>query len=317
MSESLNGEACEKKLYILGHPVSHSKSPVMYNALYEALGLPWHYDFMDLPSDSDARDFLKARDFLSVNITTPYKPIAYEVATHKAASAQLAQGVNLLVVKDEAMIGYNVDGEGCVRFLELAGVCFKEAKVAVCGTGPTALAILHSAVQAGASEVLLLGRDKDRACRVIGRYMDTYRHLAMTAIDMPSAVEGHLGFGEAYRHAEFKYGSYATSKKAIAEADVIIDATSLGMHDGDPAPFDIGLLSSGQVVMDTVYGHGTTAIIQAAQDAGCQAFDGAGMLVSQAVLSATIVCEVQGVELELTYDEMFRLMSKAAAFNCG
>ena len=76
-----------ESLYLLGHPIEHSKSPVMYNAVYARLGLPWRYELADLAGEEEARAFLAARDFLSVNITTPYKPHAFEAATHKAASA--------------------------------------------------------------------------------------------------------------------------------------------------------------------------------------------------------------------------------------
>lgn len=304
----------KENLYILGRGISHSKSPAMYNALYEKLGLPWEYDFADIPTVEEAESFLRARDFLSINITTPYKPEAYEAADFKAATAQLAKGVNLLVNKDGTLVGYNVDGQGCVAYLEREGVVFKDEHVVICGTGPTSLSILHACAQAGACEVLLLGRDKDRAARVISRYLDDYHHLASTAIDLPSATDGHLSFVQAYEKADFKYGSYATSKQAIAAADIIIDATSLGMNPGDPAPFDTSLLNSSQVVMDTVYGHGTTAMVASARRAGCRTFDGAGMLVAQAVISATIVCEIAGIDLKLSFDDMFDLMWKAAEF---
>lgn len=304
-----------KSLYIVGHPVTHSKSPVMYNALYSNLGLPWHYDFMDIADASSAQKFLNGDDYLSVNITTPYKPEAFEAAEIKAASATLAKGVNLLINKEGHKLGYNVDGVGCVEFLEHMGIEFKDAQVVVCGTGPTALSILHACAQAGASTITLLGRDKNRACDVLTEYVDNYRHLASTAIPLPSANEKHLSFVEAYEHAEFKFGTYATSTKALSAADVIIDATVLGMKDGDPAPFDTSLLREGQVVLDTVYGHGTTALVAAARECGCRVFDGAGMLVSQAVLSATIVCEVENVELDKSYAELFDIMAKAANFS--
>lgn len=304
-----------KKLYILGHPVSHSKSPVMYNAAYSQMGLPWHYDFKDLGSSDDARAFIESRDYLSLNVTTPYKPEAFEASDVKAATAKLAGGVNLLVNHEGHLLGYNVDGQGCVRFLERKGVNFAEKSVAVCGTGPTAMSILHACVIAGAAEVLLLGRDKDRSRRILEHYVESYRHLASTAISLPSPEDNHLGFAEAYEHANYKCGSYSTSTKAIAAADIIIDATVLGMQENDPAPFDVSLLSKRQVVMDTVYGHGTSALISAAQDAGCMAFDGAGMLVSQAVLTATILCEVEGVDGVPGYDALFDIMAKAADFD--
>ncbi len=142
MTEQSEGE----RLDTLGHPVAHSKSPVMYNALYEKLGLPWTYALADYAELDDARAFLDARDFLSANITTPYKPLAFQAATRKAASAQLAQGANVLVRKDDQLIGFNTDGDGCVKFLELAGVTFKGKRVVVCGTGPTALAVFMRAL---------------------------------------------------------------------------------------------------------------------------------------------------------------------------
>lgn len=314
---NMGNEASAKKqeLYILGHPVAHSKSPAMYNAVYEKLGFPWHYGFADLATHDEARDFLANSDWLSINITTPYKPDAYEAATVKAASAQLAKGVNLLIRKEGQALGFNVDGDGCIRFLEREGVSFSECKAVVCGTGPTATSIVHALASAGAAEVTMLGRDKERAARIMRRYADDYRHLARTAIPMPAATDGHLGFVDAYEHVDLKYGSYETSTRAIQGADVIIDATILGMAEGDPAPFDTDLLSSDQVVMDTVYGHGITALVKAAKEHGCHTFDGAGMLVAQAAISATMVCEVSNVELDYSFDQLFDIMAKAAGFS--
>ena len=186
MTEQSEGE----RLYILGHPVAHSKSPVMYNALYERLGLPWTYALADYVELDDARAFLNARDFLSVNITTPYKPLAFQAATRKAASAQLAQGANVLVRKDDQLIGFNTDGDGCVKFLELAGVTFKGKRVVVCGTGPTALSILHACAIAGADVLLLLSRDKERARSVLDAYLERFGKLATQPSIFPLSRRG-------------------------------------------------------------------------------------------------------------------------------
>ena len=136
-----------EKLYVLGHPVGHSKSPVMYNAVYARLGLPWHYDFMDVPDEGDARAFLAAQDFLSINITTPYKPHAFEAAAVRMLSADLTQGANILVKTEGGLTAHNTDGQGCVSYLRREGVVFEGAHVVVCGTGPTARAILHAAAK--------------------------------------------------------------------------------------------------------------------------------------------------------------------------
>ncbi len=301
-------------LYILGHPVEHSKSPAMHNALYRAVGLDWSYGFADEPDDEAAQGFIAKRAFLACNVTMPYKPIAFAGADIQAATAKLAGGANVLVCKEGTLIAYNVDGKGCIGFLEMAGVTFQEAKVAVCGTGPTSLAILHACAEAGAQDVVLLGRSKERTQACVNRYLDEYRELLSTAVPMPASVDGHWGFAEAYEHTTFRFGEYASATKAIASADIIIDATPLGMHASDPAPFDTGLLHEGQVVMDTVYGHGVSALLNAATAAGARSFDGAGMLVCQAVDTAQILFDIFSVDVTLSRKDMFSIMASAAGF---
>ncbi len=304
-----------ERLYVLGHPVAHSKSPVMHNALYEALGLDWDYGLADKEDAEAAEHFIAAREFLGCNVTMPYKPLALAQADIKAASAKLAGGANVLVSKEGTLIAYNVDGKGCVGFLEMRDVSFSEAKVVVCGTGPTSLAILHACAEAGAADIVLLGRDKGRTQACVNGYLEQYQELLSTAIPLPSAVEGHLGFAEAYEHATFRFGDYAGARKVIAQADIIIDATPLGMQEGDPAPFDASLLHEGQVVMDVVYGHGLSTLLAAAQEVGARTFNGAGMLVCQAMDTDEILFDIFGVDAFLSRPEMFTLMAHAAGFD--
>lgn len=304
-----------EKLFLLGHPIAHSKSPAMYNAVYERLGLPWRYDLADFATADEARAFLTEGDFLSVNITTPYKPLAFEAATATAATAKLAQGANLLVRRNGALIGYNTDGQGCVAYLEREGVSFAGKRVAVCGTGPTALSILHACSVAGADVCLLVGRDKERTRSVLEGYVERFGLLANATIDLPAAQPHHRSFRTAYERTTFKFGSYATSEKALASVDLVVNATPLGMNEGDPAPFDPTLLRPGQTAFDAVYGHGETAFLRGAREAGCTAFDGAGMLVAQAVATVGTVCDLAEVDLTLTFDELFPLMAEAAGFD--
>lgn len=282
-----------EKLYLLGHPIGHSKSPVMYNAVYERLGLPWHYDFMDLPSEDDARSFLSARDFLSINITTPYKPHALEAADVRDASAVLAKGANVLVRTGEGLAAHNTDGAGCVAYLQRSGVALAGADVVVCGTGPTSLSILHAVAQAGAARVSLVGRSGERAQRVLA----DYRALLAQA---PSS--------------RLLAGGYDEVEEDIVRADVVVDATSLGMKEGDPAPFDTQLLHAGQTAFDVVYGHGETAFAAGARAAGARVLTGGGMLVGQAVVTAQLVLAAADVRHDFSSDDLFAIMAQAAGF---
>lgn len=305
-----------EKLYILGHPVSHSKSPVMYNAVYPKMGLDWTYDFADIEDAAQAEQFVANKDFLSINITTPYKKLAFDVANIKAASAKLAQGANVLVQKRGVLVGFNTDGEGCIEALERSGVDFSGKKVAVCGTGATSLAIYHSAAIAGAVSVLLLSRDKNRSNVAVEGYVNRFGALfnaasSLKQADIEPEKPGHRTFREAFGRTLFLYGSYETSRDAIAEADVIINATPLGMKEGDSAPFDTALLSANQVVFDCIYGHGETELVAAAREAGAEVHNGAGMLVAQAVATVYAVCELAEVDIPFTRDELFDMMASA------
>lgn len=311
----MTDSAQPQRLYLLGHPIAHSKSPVMYNAVYGRAGLPWTYGLADCATEDEAQAFLDARDFLSVNVTTPYKPHAYRAATARAASAKLAQGANVLVRKGDALIAYNTDGQGCVAYLERMGVSFAGKRVTVCGTGPTALSIVHACATAGADVVLLLGRDKERARRVLEDFVSRFGLLATATVDLPAARPHHRSFRAAYERTTFKFGSYATSTKALSSSDLVINATPLGMRAGDPAPFDGGLLRPAQTVFDAVYGHGETTLVRSAKESGCTVYDGGGMLVAQAVATVGIVCDVTGWDVGLGEDELFDLMVDAAGFD--
>ncbi|WP_080799581.1 shikimate dehydrogenase family protein [Arabiibacter massiliensis] len=304
-----------ERLYLLGHPVAHSKSPAMYNAAYERIGLPWRYDLADFAAADEARAFLEGEGFLSVNITTPYKPLAFESADATAASAKLAQGANLLVRKSGKLIGFNTDGQGCVAYLERTGLVFAGKRVAVCGTGPTALSIMHACSVAGADVCLLVGRDKERTRGVLESFVERFGLLANATIDLPAAHPHHRSFRTAYERTTFKFGSYATSEKALASVGLVVNATPLGMHAGDSAPFDTAILRPGQTVFDAVYGHGETALLRGAREAGCTVLDGSGMLVGQAVATVNILCDLAEAEQPLADDELFALMAEAAAFD--
>lgn len=335
------GRTPDQLLYVLGHPVMHSKSPAMYNALYQALRLDWAYGFADAENDVQARMFLDAGAFLSVNITMPYKPLALAAAAGASVEARLAHGANVLVNTPDGYLADNTDGIGCVSYLKRRGVRFDGARVVVCGTGPTARAILHACVVAGAHRVTMLSRSVERATDALVGYR--------TAIDQMAAVESYRSALDAFPderpddrarfrassdpasvraavHAAELAGSTYVDDSAVSTADVIIDATSLGMRPGDPAPFSTRLIEPRQVVFDVVYGHGTTALIAGARRRGAVAYDGAGMLVSQAVETVRDIAYVGAHELAPELEparqlaarmrdvDLFSIMAHAAGF---
>ena len=304
-----------ERLYVLGHPVAHSKSPVMHDAACRALGLDWEYGLMDCASEAEARKFLASGEWLACNVTMPYKPIAFDVAARRSIAATLACGANVLVRSFEGLLADNTDGAGCVGYLERCGVELAGMRVAICGTGPTARAIMHACGAAGAATVSLVGRDSARAQRTVAAYLAELARLAETPADAFAFDE--LSRLEAIRRAAertvFAGLSYDEGGEALASADVIIDATSLGMNPGDPAPFDVTLLSSGQTVLDVVYGHGETALLVAARAKGCKAYNGTGMLVGQAVETVNDIARATGLFAVPADVDLFDIMAHAAS----
>lgn len=287
------------QLYVLGHPVAHSKSPVMHNALYQALGLDWRYDLRDAATEQDAEAFLRKADFLGINITMPYKPHAFAAALHKDPSAVLAQGANVLVHQQGGLACYNMDGLGCMAYLKHAGAQLPGSRVVVCGTGPTSLAILHAAALEGAAEVMLLGRSAQRTQQVLDGYLQRLQATDHAALAQTTV---------------FASSSYDQAQAAIGRATIVLDATPLGMNAGDPAPFSTDLLHAGQFVFDVVYGHGATALAEGAARAGATFVDGSGMLVGQAVLGARLFMQAAGKPADWDFDWAFDVMARAAGF---
>lgn len=284
-----------RNLYLLGHPVAHSKSPIMHNAAYRALELDWEYQLADRASSADARDFLVSRAWHALNVTMPYKPLAYEFATDCSAAAKLAQGANVLVNWNGRIFADNTDGKGCAAYLQRCGTPIDNARVVVCGTGPTSLAIMHACAEAGASRVTLLGRNAAKAQGML----DAYRERAGADLSV----------------AAFSAGSYDQNADDIADATILVDATPLGMNPGDPAPFDTNMLSAGQTVLDVVYGHGESVILHAARAAECSAYDGRGMLVAQAVETVKDIADITGEFAIPDSVDLFEVMAQAAGFD--
>lgn len=279
----------KSEFVLIGDPVAHSLSPVMHNALYQELakvkwpfGL-WEYRAVQCCDEASAAyqiDLVRTGKYRGMNITMPWKRLAASCADLADSAVHAAGGANVLV-RDEnlKLCAYNTDGKGAVGAIErVAGISPDGRRVVVCGTGPTSLAIATASAQAGAKAVMLLSRDEAKALKCVNRMR--------TALDSAEASTLH---GMDYAHAA----------NLVAEADIIVDATPRGMSAGDAPIVDTNLLHSGQVVLDTVYAHGTTALLEQAAERGAFVMDGLEMLVEQAALSVEIWADAMALPIEV------------------
>jgi shikimate dehydrogenase len=235
---------------IFGDPIEHSLSPAMQNAAFRALGIDAYYLPFRVTKDrlSKAIAGAAALGFGGLNLTIPLKEMALELGIVQPDDLARAIGAVNTISFGQEIAGHNTDGAGALMALEEAGVEIKSSKVLLIGAGGAARAIAYTLVQRGA-EIFIANRSLERAeelARCVG--------------------------GEGY--------PLDMLAKLVPQADVIINATSVGMSKEDPKLFDGRLLHEGQVVFDVVYNR-KTELLQDAVKAKAMAIDGVMMLVYQ------------------------------------
>lgn len=254
---------------LIGWPLEHTLSPAIHNAAYARMGLNWTYIPLPVQEGSEllrVTAALRALPFVGFNVTMPYKRVMLNVCDEAATQAHLAGSVNTVHIVDGRMIGYNTDGRGLVESLrDEAGFVSQDKSVVIVGAGGAAGAALVGLVLERAGRVTVAARDEEAAERLVdnldGRTMQTTVESVELGEGLRAAVEG---------------------------ADLVINATPLGMNGGDPLPVPAEWLHSGQVVADMVYRPAVTPFMQAASARGAKALGGLGMLVAQAAIAIEI-----------------------------
>jgi shikimate dehydrogenase len=253
---------------LIGWPVSHSVSPAMHNAAFDALGLDWRY--VPLPVDpalpgavGDAVRGMRAMGMRGVNVTVPHKQAVLPFLDRIEATAQAMRAVNTIIVEaDGSLIGDNTDAPGFIADLRAHGVEPAGRRVLVLGAGGSARAIVYGLAQARARHITVANRSVERG----GRLLDDLRpFLGATIAKVMALPDG----------------------PPAIEADLIVNCTSLGMtphQDTTPWPHDLPL-HSGQVVYDLVYNPADTLLLRQARRHGARAIGGLGMLIWQGALA--------------------------------
>ena len=250
------------KVYaVLGDPISHSMSPAMHNAAFGALGMPCIYHaFRVRPSDlKDAIYGAKALGFGGLNLTIPLKEEALKYVEPDPIAARIG-AVNTIDFAD-GITGHNTDGIGAMRALEDAGIPISGRNILIIGAGGAARAIAFQFGYNG-GDIVIANRTKERADRLARDVRAGLSELGKT----PSVESIELG---------------AIPEK-IADADILINATSIGMHpDVDATPVPSDLLRPGLAVFDIVYNPRRTRLLLEAERKGATIVEGMRMLVHQ------------------------------------
>ena len=262
----LPGLGADVRLGVIGNPIAHSKSPQMQQAALDEAALPYRYVRLLADTEEGAFEQLLAalaeRGFAGVNVTVPFKKRAFAAAVQADALSTLCGAANTLVRKAEGWHCHNTDGPGFARAIqELCGRPLSELRIVLLGAcGGAGSALAAQCALSHCRDLVLVNRPRLELAQLADKLSPHYgRSIATCHFNTPEL------------------------QAAVAEADLVVNATSLGLKEGDALPLPAEWLQPGQIVYDIVT-H-ATPLQQAAAARGCTASDGLGMLLWQGAIA--------------------------------
>jgi len=249
-------ETSAERAGVIGWPIAHSRSPTIHQYWLKELDIPGSYERFAVRPE-EFREFVGeiGKDgFLGANVTAPHKEAAFDACDRRTKVAEALGAVNTLWRQDGRLWGDNTDVAGFLANLDEAapGWAGQKRRAIVLGAGGAARAIVYALISRGFERVAVVNRTKTRA----------------------EALAAHFTKSTAL--------SWEDLASELPQADLLVNASSLGMVGHEPLSIDLTTLPEQAVVTDAVYIPLRTALIEAAQARGHRVAEGLGMLLHQA-----------------------------------
>lgn len=247
----------EKRAFVTGHPIAHSRSPKIHRYWLEEYGIDGSYQAIDVrPEDFAA--FLKSLDengYCGGNVTIPHKEAAFALVERRDEAAEAIGAVNTLWLEDGVLWGGNTDALGFAGNLdEHAPGWAANGPAVVLGAGGASRAVIYALKDRGLNDIRIVNRTLARAEELADRF--------------GAGVSAH--------------GAGAVGE-LLSDAGLLINTTALGMHGNETLAADPAGLPGHAIVTDIVYVPLETPLLAAARARGLKTVDGLGMLLHQAV----------------------------------
>jgi shikimate dehydrogenase len=251
------------KAFVVGHPIKHSRSPLIHGYWLRQHGLDGSYERIDVaPDDFDKflRSF-RALGFSGGNVTIPHKEAAFAAVDRRTGRAERVGAVNTIWFEDTVLWGDNTDVAGFVDNLDAnlgTGWAQTVGTVLVIGAGGAARAVIAGLQDRAFERIVVVNRTPAKA------------HELVAALSRPDGPP-------------LEVASFAEGQDLVGLAGLIVNTTSLGME-GQPAlDLDLAEARADAIVTDIVYVPLKTPLLRAAESRGLRTVTGLGMLLHQAV----------------------------------
>ena len=261
------------RLGVIGQPVAHSLSPQMQNAALAESKLKMGYARFEIaPGELQAAlESLPGLDFVGVNLTVPHKIAALAVVNDLDETAREIGAINTIKIEDRRLRGFNTDGKGFSRAIrEEFAVDLRDLRILVLGAGGAARAIARQCAKENCERLVIANRDPEKAAALVEQ--------------LRSFFAGPRVLGPVARLQSIPLDDGAL-RFQIANTDLVVNATPLGLNHNDSAPIPTRLLAPHLMIYDTIYSEQRTPFISAAIGAGARAANGLSMLLHQGALA--------------------------------
>ena len=262
-----------KSLAVIGHPIKHSLSPIMHNALINSLSnrndeyKDWAYFKFDIQPDhlQQALKLFYEKNFLGLNLTVPHKVMALDFTKVISNEAINVGAINTLKWTQSGYEGFNTDGYGLSRaIINDFDLNLENNNILIIGAGGAARAAVVESLNNSCDSIFIKNRSSERLDALLNDII-------------------HLDPNKKISRFE--------SETILPSNGVVINATSIGLNQDDPIPIDFNLIPQSWAIYDMVYSPSETNLVKQAKQLGYQASMGLSMLSFQGAKSFEIWAE--------------------------
>jgi shikimate dehydrogenase len=264
------------RLGVFGDPVAHSLSPQMQNAALKQSKIDMQYArFHILPNElREGLELIRKLKFVGLNLTIPHKIAALEFLDGVEENVKRIGAANVIKIENGKLRGFNTDGRGFARAVrEEFSVDLRDLRVLVLGAGGAARAIALQCAKENCERLVIANGTFEKGEKLADSLRDFF--------------SGPKVFGPVPRLQAIPWEERAFQFQ-IANVDLVVNATPVGLNRGDASPIPARLLAPHVMVYDTIYSEKRTPLVSAALEAGARAVNGLSMLLHQGALAFEI-----------------------------